>query len=304
VVPVDDGSSAAAAAKAKMLAGKFVNSMKSKQKDKKDKKVQSLLAKRAMSYGARSSAAGSNEGMPTRPSAMGDDVWEEVCAQLGICADGTDLDADGMNVPADRWRKKKKKKRKRSKRSKGSSYSSSSYSSRSSSDFRLPTSKAAGRENAIAECARRSPGKLFTQGLRTMQTFCDPMGSRGGEQLPATAYRYLTTLVSAAQGMNLGKRDHRELQTLAICLDQLAKGNTAGVGDVLIQRFKAVENSASHKSWDLAKHMEIVPEQQFATASIREQEAAAKMTIRDSQLQRSLKASRDESRYQRGGQQG
>ena len=284
---------------AKFLAGRFLQSLKDKHKDKKAAKdIQGLLAKRAAGFN-KSSSSGSNEQGAVKPAAMNDDVWAQVCHQLGICPDGTDLDADGMNV-GKKKKKKKKHKHKSKHRSKGSSYTSSTSSSRSSSPFRLPSSRAAGRENAIAECARKNPGKLFTEGLRTMARYCDPSaGSGGGDNLPASAYRYLTTLVSAAQGMNLKQRDQRELQTLAICCDHLARGNTAGLGDILMQRFKAVE-AAHQKSWDYAKQFELVPEQQFQTASVREQEVAAKMSIRDSQLQRSLKLGREEGRYPKG----
>ena len=108
--------------------------------------------------------------------------------------------------------------------------------------------------------------------------------------MPPAAYQYLTTLVSAAQNLQLGDRDKRELQTLAICCDHLAKGNTAGLGDVLMQRFKAVESSLNHKgSWDLSKHLELVPTQHFQATSMKEQEAAARMVVRESQLQNALR---------------
>ena len=79
--------------------------------------------------------------------------------------------------------------------------------------------------------------------------------------MPPAACRYLTTLVSAARGLKLPERDKRELQTLAICCDLLAKGSTAGLGDTLMQRFKAAESSVNHNSWDYSKHLEIVLDQ-------------------------------------------
>ena len=117
--------------------------------------------------------------------------------------------------------------------------------------------------------------------------------------MPASAYRYLTTLVSAAQGLRLGERDQRELQTLAICCDHLARGNTAGLGDTLMQRFKAVESSVNHKTWDYSKHLELVPEAHFQATSMKEQEQAAKMTIRESQLQGALRRHGDSNAKER-----
>ena len=107
--------------------------------------------------------------------------------------------------------------------------------------------------------------------------------------MPASAYRYLTTLVSAAQGLRLGKRDKREFQTLAICCDHLARGNTAGLEVILVQRFKAVESSVNHKTWDYAKHVELMPQDHLQATSMKEQKQAAKMMIRESQLQGALR---------------
>ena len=89
--------------------------------------------------------------------------------------------------------------------------------------------------------------------------------------MPASAYRYLSTLVSAAQGLRLGERDKRELQTLAICCDQLARGNTAGLRDTLMQRFSAVESSVNHRTWDYSKHLESVPQDHFQATSMKKQ---------------------------------
>ena len=106
--------------------------------------------------------------------------------------------------------------------------------------------------------------------------------------MPPAAYRYLTTLVTAAQGLTLKERDKRELQTLAVCCDHLAKGNTAGLGDVLMQRFKAVETASSTQSWDLAQHLELVPGGSTLSTTTREQQVAAKLMLRDAALQTQL----------------
>ena len=76
---------------------------------------------------------------------------------------------------------------------------------------------------------------------------------------------------------------------LALCCDNLAKGNRAGVGDILMQRFKAVESAASNNTWEFSKHPEILPETQFQASSQREREAAAKMVIREPKFQQDLR---------------
>ncbi len=113
--------------------------------------------------------------------------------------------------------------------------------------------------------------------------------SGGANQFPAAAYRYLTTLVQVAQGMPLGRRDQRELKTLATCLDCLARGNLAVLGDVLMQRFKAVESAVATKSWEVSQHFEVVDPGSASAATTKEREIAAKLTLRDSQLQQALR---------------
>ena len=216
-------------------------------------------------------------------------LYDEVCKALGM---GGALPGDAL--PHDKKKKDKKKKRsKRRHRRRSSSSSSSNSRSSSSSSFRLATSRGAGRENAIRETARLKPGKLFTEGLRTMNRYCDPSSiTRSGEDpnngMPPSAYRYLTTLVEVAGGMNLGRRDRRELQTLAVCLDSLAAGKLNEVGDILMQRFKAVETASSSKSWELAQHLELVPGGCTLSTTTREQEVAAKLMLRDAALQAQL----------------
>jgi len=130
-----------------------------------------------------------------------------------------------------------------------------------------------------------------------MEKLVNPaVGAPGGEKvpsLPPAAQKYLTCLVQVAQKMNLGRRDRQELQTLAQCLDHLACGRLAPLGDILMQRFKAVETAVSTKSWEIAPHMELVQAGDGAgVTSQREQELAAKMTIKEAQLRGMMDRSR------------
>ena len=60
------------------------------------------------------------------------------------------------------------------------------------------------------------------------------------------------------------------------------------VGDILMQRFKAVETASSSKSWELAQHLELVPGGCTLSTTTREQEVAAKLMLRDAALQAQL----------------
>ena len=55
-------------------------------------------------------------------------------------------------------------------------------------------------------------------------------------------------------------RVERELRTIAETLDFLLSGRVAEAGDILMQRFRALEMASSQGSWELAKHMELIPD--------------------------------------------
>jgi len=252
-----------------------------------------LLALRAEQGASHSSASSEQTGGDS------DAVLSQVCKALGVDAQGKPLLGEAAKPGDDVDDEKKRKKRKRGKkkgrsrrRRRGSSSrrssSSSSYSD-SHSSFRFASKSSVGHENAIRETSRRKPGRLLTQGLQTMEKLVNPsLGTPGGDKvpaLPASAHKYLTTLVNVAQKMNLGRRDRQELQTLAQCLDCLAMGKLAPLGDMLMQRFKAVETAVATKSWEVSKHMELVqPTDGEGMTSAKERELAAKMSFKDNKL--------------------
>ena len=90
----------------------------------------------------------------------------------------------------------------------------------------------------------------------------------------------LTYLMSVFHGAHsperVGPRTSRELQTLAEALDALASGRLPRVGDVLMQRFKALEASVTEGGWSVARRLELLPEAGVGLASLAERQAAAK----------------------------
>ena len=64
---------------------------------------------------------------------------------------------------------------------------------------------------------------------------------------------------------DLGRRNERELRTLAEIVDRTAVGDAAGVGDVAVQRLKAVlhvsrkDQKDQAASWRVARHSELIP---------------------------------------------
>ena len=117
--------------------------------------------------------------------------------------------------------------------------------------------------NRIQRVAQESPGALLDSGLKAMRRFLDPrnhQGSGGRKQgLTPHVTQYLTTVVQALKGRELGLRSERELRTLSEALDHLLSGNLAACGDTLMQRFKAVE-LAGEAGWAVASRMELIPQ--------------------------------------------
>ena len=139
----------------------------------------------------------------------------------------------------------------------------SSSSSRSSS-----RSKSPGDGKDLVDKARRRPGGLLKAGLKLMAGFLG--GSWGAGQAGEGTERledvrrlvstYLTTALHPSLGHTLPRRMERELRTVAEVLDCILNGRIPEAGDILMQRFRALETAATDGTWELAKHMELIPD--------------------------------------------
>ena len=73
---------------------------------------------------------------------------------------------------------------------------------------------------------------------------------------------------------NLGVRNLREAQTLGAALDLLMSGNLGSLGDLLMQRLKALETAINEQSWGSARHQELIAPQAASLTNQGEKEAA------------------------------
>ena len=120
-----------------------------------------------------------------------------------------------------------------------------------------------------------------------MFNYCNPTLAMAGahmQQLPPAAMSYVTQVLQVARKKPLGKRDSRELKTLAMCMDLLAKGELSRTGDVLMQRFKAVEQSSGDTPHEITNQFELVPAEDVTTISMREMEMASRQSWRKRKL--------------------
>ena len=183
-------------------------------------------------------------------------------------------------------RRSKKKKAKNEAKHRGRKDSSSSSDDMRAELFRDAASSGS-LVNKIQRVAQESPGALLDSGLKAMRRFLDPrnhQGSGGRKQgLTPHVTQYLTTVVQALKGRELGLRSERELRTLSEALDHLLSGNLAACGDTLMQRFKAVE-LAGEAGWAVASRMELIPQSAVSAVPSEEREAALTLEGRERKL--------------------
>jgi len=183
---------------------------------------------------------------------------------------------------------KTRDKRKQSKSSKRSASSGSDSSSHSDLEkvFRAAT-VGDGSKNKVQKLATKAPGKLLLMGLRAMVSFCDPqaMASSGSQKpLNMVAVKYVLTCLQASKKVKMEPELEREVRTLAESIDLLVSGNLAGLGELLMQRFKALELRINHGDTALSKHIELLPESEYSTMTLMEKEMAAEMERRHLKL--------------------
>ena len=69
----------------------------------------------------------------------------------------------------------------------------------------------------------------------------------------------LAVLISRFGAERMLVRNLRELRTLATALDLLVDGRLAQIGDLLVQRMKAIEIAIAVGQWYVAQHHELIP---------------------------------------------
>ena len=97
------------------------------------------------------------------------------------------------------------------------------------------------------------------------------------------AYLNQVVLVQHPPGV-MGVRNHRELTTLGRAIDLLLQGHLGELGDLLVQRFKAIETAMADQSWSSAKHQELIPAQAASLTTETERKKAAKLELTQGKL--------------------
>ena len=143
--------------------------------------------------------------------------------------------------------------------------------------------------------SQKNPGKLMKSGLQEMGRFlADRVGGNpmeGWEERKVMAY-INQVLLTQHPIQSLGVRNLREAQTLGMALDLLMSGNLGTLGDLLMQRLKALETAINEQSWGSARHQELIAPQAASLTNQGEKEAAARAELRNMKLRTALQKSK------------
>ena len=187
-----------------------------------------------------------------------------------------------------------KKKRKKKKKKSADSSSSGDGSSKSEDGF---YGKGASRYESLAEKARRHPGRLLRSGLEQMAKYVAARGGDGHEAGVASwrdqrVGAYLNQVLFTQHAPEkIGVRNVRELVTISEAIDLLMENNLPAVGDVLMQRMKALESSLT-EGWQMAAYQELIPPSRASLTTDMERSFAAKQALQMKKLQESMRPKR------------
>lgn len=195
----------------------------------------------------------------------------------------------GKKGKKDRKRSEDDKKKRRSKRKDGRRRrKKDSRSSSSGSDSSSEVDLYGQKYEALMEKSRRHPGKLLRSGLEQMSRF---LAQRVGEGAVAESWRgqkvsaYLNQVLFTQHPPSvIGLRNARELTTLSMALDLLMEQKFPELGDLLMQRMKAVEVSLT-EGWSVANHQELIPAPKASLTTEQERSFAARQVVQRRRLE-------------------
>ena len=123
----------------------------------------------------------------------------------------------------------------------------------------------------LSVLSKRQPGKLFEKGLKQVREQLAALqggtadDAAGGTQGRALSFYHSVIVLQRFPA--IGGHTRREMETLCEIVDSLAAGDLERVGDVALQRYKALELSVSDGCWDIAQNIEVLDAHQSCLAS-------------------------------------
>ena len=161
-----------------------------------------------------------------------------------------------------------------------------------SGDDAFGSSAFAGASTSVLAAAR--PGDLFAASLQRIR---DRLSAIHGDSAMAQEGRRLVTFYHEVIFKPKAKADfsykmEREMVTLVEAIDALLEGSLDRVGDVLMGRYKALEDASTTGSWAVAREFEAVAERDDGLVTDAERQRAVSLQLRRVRLQTALRTVR------------
>lgn len=148
--------------------------------------------------------------------------------------------------------------------------------------------------------SRKHPGRLLRGAMKEMSRYLAGRAETGGIEetwADLKMMSYVNQIILTQHPPNaIGIRNHRELVTLGTAVDLLMSGHLPELGDLLIQRLKALEGSLGDQSWGVSRHLELIPPMAATLTSEEERKRAAKMELAQAKLKEMMGRGRGASK--------
>ena len=108
------------------------------------------------------------------------------------------------------------------------------------------------------------------------------------DRLAPIVVQYLRTVYDGAHPPSeQGVRNKNEMELMAECIDSLLRGELPRLGDILMQRLKALQVASKH-GWAFAKQLELTNRHTVDLVSPDELAEAARVSIQQAKLQEAI----------------
>ena len=171
-----------------------------------------------------------------------------------------------------------------------------------------PAQPAKSGQLALMAYSHRHPGRLAARMLLKMRDEVS-MGSAGANldlknKTPATGVQYLLQILMPQMGSKANIRTQREMRTLMVILDLLAKNSPGRAADVVAQRVKALERATSDGAWASAQFLELIPSESSSLLDRDEQVYLSKEALLEQKLRQGEKPAWRQERPGKKGEKG
>ena len=113
--------------------------------------------------------------------------------------------------------------------------------------------------------------------------------------LRAIVMQYLLTYMLPSVKKEIPQGPLREMKTTATAVDMIVSGHVEEAADLLVQRFRALEMALKDGSWKVAKHLELLEDEDGSTG-ISLREVATKEAVREGNLRKHIERGRGDDR--------